>query len=103
MKTEAHSTNSQDLNSSADVGRNLGAVGAMFMVFLCCWLFLRYVSKDSAIAFGVAMICAVSTWFIRCERCHSSIYYEAGGRRFPSYGAMFLIRNRCPHCGLERL
>jgi uncharacterized membrane protein len=47
--------------------------GAAFMVFLSCWLFLRYVSGNSAIAFGIAGVSAVSVWFIRCERCHSSI------------------------------
>lgn len=77
--------------------------GVVFGVFVCCWLYLRYVSGNSVFAFAVAGISSVSMWFIRCEQCHSSLYYRAGGRRFPSYGLTFLIHRRCPHCGLERL
>lgn len=97
-----------DAASATSLSGNHGSLvrvkaGVAFMAFLCCWLFLRYVSGASAGVFAVAAISSVAMWFIRCERCHSSLYYRSGGRRFPSYGLTFLIQRRCPHCGLERL
>jgi DNA-directed RNA polymerase subunit RPC12/RpoP len=77
--------------------------GTVLLIFVSCWLYLRYISDQIDAVLAVAGISAVSAWFIRCERCKSSIYYRAGGTRFPSYGVKFLITSRCPHCGLRRL
>ena len=50
---------------------------------------------------------AVLFYFVRCETCHSSIYYTSGGKRTlflgdPSSRQRFLFASRCPVCGQER-
>jgi hypothetical protein len=50
---------------------------------------------------------AVLFYFVRCETCHSSIYYTAGGERTLFFGdsssrQRFLFASKCPVCGQER-
>jgi hypothetical protein len=79
----------------------------LFSIFLGCsisLLVLPYWNQN--LLFSLAAISAVLTFFVRCERCHSSIYYRAGGRRVLFHGASTLrtlLGKRCPSCGLERI
>jgi hypothetical protein len=52
------------------------------------------VSGTIAGVVAVAAVSSVAMWFIRCERCHSSLYYRAGERRFSSYGLSGLTERR---------
>jgi hypothetical protein len=76
-------------------------------LFLACWVTLKLWPNwhDNAL-FAVAALSAVLFYFIRCETCHSSIYYRRGGRRaFPAgLGAFALLtKKRCPECGMDRI
>ena len=76
-------------------------------VFLGCGVALRFQSRlPDELLFAVAALSAVLVYFIRCERCHSSIYYRAGGKRVLLHGASslaILASRRCPCCDLERI
>jgi hypothetical protein len=82
-------------------------VAALSIVFLGCWLALIFqVTRHWEYIFVLAGASAVSVNFVRCERCHSSLYYRAGGTRVFFYGpksASFLWSKQCPACGLERV
>ena len=79
----------------------------LFIAFMACWLVLSlrpHWHEDLVLV--VAGVSAVLYYFIRCEQCHSSIYYRAGGKRvlFPGPSTIsILTAKRCPCCGLERI
>jgi hypothetical protein len=54
-------------------------------------------------AMGVA---SMLFYFVRCETCHSSIYYTAGGKRNFFVGGSstwrFIVASKCPVCGRKR-
>ena len=74
----------------------------VFLIFVACWLWLKYISSHENLVFSIAAITAILPWFLRCERCKSSIYYRAGGVRMPRYSLSFFTARQCPCCGLER-
>ena len=95
---------------SADEPKSLFRVKILilFTVFLCCWLAFTFnVSRNYENAiFCVAGASAILIYFVRCESCHSSIYYRKGGTRklfggFDYY--KFALAGRCPCCGRERI
>jgi hypothetical protein len=76
---------------------------ALTATFAACWL-AGFVGT-AAHGFAVASIAAISVmflYFVRCERCRSSLYYRAGGARAP-WKVSFLWAKRCPCCELERI
>lgn len=80
---------------------------AVVLLFLICALLLKITSSEKYqdIIFLVAAAICVAPYFIRCETCHSSIYYGAGGERHFFAGQRFntfLFAARCPYCGMER-
>jgi hypothetical protein len=77
----------------------------LLTVFLGCLIALRKGSPHVIALFAVAAASSLLQYFVRCESCHSSIYYRAGGSRSLIAGpstVRFLYSNRCPYCGLER-
>jgi hypothetical protein len=77
---------------------------ALSGIFLACWLVLRFqFTTHDILALAIAGAAAVLLYFVRCERCHSSLYYRAGGARRFFPGPSFLWAKRCPSCNLERL
>jgi hypothetical protein len=75
-------------------------------IFLGCGTALKHSVAYEDTLLAIAGISAMLLWFVRCETCKSSIYYQAGGGRrlFPTYASMkFFAARRCPGCGQERL
>lgn len=78
---------------------------ALLVVFLGCLIAIHNRSPHALALMLVAAVSSVLQYLVRCESCHSSIYYRAGGRRTLIAGPStfrFLYSNRCPYCGLER-
>lgn len=79
----------------------------LFVLFVGCWLsLLRNPSWHEITLLVVAGVAAVLFYFVRCERCHTSIYYRAGGTRVLFQGRsslLVLASKKCPSCGLERI
>lgn len=79
----------------------------LFLIFYACWLYLRYFDgpRYGNMILAVAGASALLFYFVRCEKCKSSIYYTAGGKRHQFlWGApRFLMANECPICGLIRV
>jgi hypothetical protein len=67
----------------------------VLLAFMACWLWLKYARRYDDWMFIVAAIIATLPWFIRCEKCKSSIYYKGGGARHLSFATFFTAR-RCP-------
>jgi len=88
---------------SADEPKSLFRVkiAILFTVFVCCWL-----AFDENAILGVAGASAILMYFVRCESCHSSIYYRKGGVR-KIFGAFdyykFALAGRCPCCARKRI
>jgi hypothetical protein len=83
-------------------------IAFLFMVFFGCWLALAlHVARDYENAvFFIAAASAILMYFVRCESCHSSIYYRKGGVRkiFGSFDFYkFALAGRCPCCGRKRI
>lgn len=79
---------------------------ALFGGFVVCLICLRLGLWSQAVLFGIAAVCAVGVYFVRCEQCKSSIYFVTGGsRRFPAGPSAyrFLLSASCPYCGRPRL
>ena len=102
--TEAHVDTQEPAASRSLVRVKAGVLAALF---LACWVALKvWPDWHGSALIAVAAMSAVLFYFIRCEKCHSSIYYRRGGRRtFPAgLGALALLsRKRCPECGMERI
>lgn len=76
---------------------------ALVAVFLVCWLVLRAGTAAYGLALvGIAAFSASFLIFIRCERCHSSLYYRSGGTH-AFWKLSFLWAKRCPCCELDRI
>jgi hypothetical protein len=83
-------------------------IAILFGVFFCCWLaFALKIARNYENAIlGVAGASAILMYFVRCESCHSSIYYRKGGVRkfFGSFDYYkFALSGRCPCCGRKRI
>jgi hypothetical protein len=98
-------------SSTSPPGKSFVRVKAVvvFTAFLGCWIAVLYGSTHGGALLAVAGAAAVLLYFVRCESCHSSIYYRAGGERTLFFGPRaslrgfgFLASGRCPYCGLER-
>jgi hypothetical protein len=80
---------------------------SLFLIFYSCWLYLKYFDgpRYENTLLAAAGASAVLFYFIRCEKCKSSIYYTAGGKRhlFLWGAPRFLMANECPICGLIRV
>jgi hypothetical protein len=78
----------------------------LFVVFFSCWCAVLWAPHwHSNAVFLVAAVAAVLVYFVRCESCHSSIYYRAGSERsfFADKTALLmLVGKQCPICGLKR-
>lgn len=83
-------------------------VAMLASVFLACGLVIKFVPlAHPELLLPLMALAAVPINFVRCERCHSSLYYRAGGTRVfvqstPSV-LRFVLAKRCPVCGLERI
>jgi hypothetical protein len=79
----------------------------LFLIFYACWLYLKYFDgpRYENTLLAVAGASALLFYFVRCEKCKSSIYYTAGGKRhlFLWGAPRFLMANECPICGLIRV
>jgi hypothetical protein len=99
------------MNSSPDSNRSAAPrsryrvkVIVLAAIFLACWFVLRFqFTTHDIIVLSIAGATAVLVNFVRCERCHSSLYYHAGGTRRFFGSPSFLWVKRCPSCDLERL
>jgi len=82
-------------------------VAVLFLVFISCWCAVLWAPHwHTDAVFVVAAVAAVLVYFVRCESCHSSIYYRAGGERSLFVGKtsiLVLVGKHCPVCGLERI
>jgi len=95
---------------SADQPKSLLRVkiAALFGVFALCalllWLEIAHSQGQQLAAVGVAALSGILLSFVRCEACHSSIYYRAGGTRklFGNDFYRFVLARQCPCCGLRR-
>jgi|SRR5689334_6443952 len=77
----------------------------LLAVFLGCLIGVHYRSPHALALIVVAGFSSMLQYLVRCESCHSSIYYRAGGGRTLIFGpsaTRFMYSNRCPYCGLER-
>jgi hypothetical protein len=74
----------------------------LHIVFLCCAIALANRSDHVLALMGIAGASAILVYFVRCESCKSSIYYRAGGERYPPNPSRFLYSARCPYCELKR-
>ena len=77
----------------------------LLTVFLGCLIGIYNRSPHVLALIVVAGISSMLQYLVRCETCHSSIYYRAGGGRTLIAGpssTRFMYSNRCPYCGLER-
>jgi hypothetical protein len=79
----------------------------LVVTFLGCWILLKYFDshRDENTLLAIAGVSAILLYFVRCERCKSSIYYTAGGKRsLRLLGAPgFLMAKKCPICGKLRV
>ena len=78
---------------------------ALLAVFLGCLIGIDNRSPHALALILVAGVSSMLQYLVRCESCHSSIYYRAGGDRTfiaRPRAFRFLYSNRCPYCGLER-
>src|SRR5271154_3081474 len=98
-----------NLTTPVTIGRSRYRVKIVVLcaVFLGCWFALRFhATRHWEYLFLVAAAAAIPVNYVRCERCHSSLYYRAGGTRvfFDSPTSVsFLWAKLCPVCGLERI
>lgn len=79
---------------------------ALLVVFLGCLIGIHYRPSNALALILVAGFSSMLQYLVRCESCHSSIYYRAGGDRNLIAGPSafrFMYNGRCPYCGLERL
>jgi hypothetical protein len=79
---------------------------ALAAAFLGCWLALAFkLPVNDHALLAIAGVSAIFLYFVRCERCHSSIYYRAGGTRtlFHIRSLSILWAKQCPSCKLERV
>jgi hypothetical protein len=79
---------------------------ALDAVFLGCLVAIFSGSPHVLALFGGAAVSSILQYFVRCESCHSSIYYQAGGGRTLIFGpsrSRFMYNSQCPYCGLERV
>ena len=77
----------------------------LLAVFLGCVIGFYNDSPHALALFAVAGASSLLQYFVRCESCHSSIYYRAGGGRNLLFGPSsyrFMYSSQCPYCGLER-
>jgi len=77
----------------------------LLAVFLGCLIGVHYTPPHALALIVVAGISSMLQYLVRCESCHSSIYYRAGGDRTLIAGPStfrFMYNSRCPYCGLER-
>lgn len=52
-------------------------IAILCAVFLGCWIGLKlHVTRHPEFLFALAAVAAVPVNFVRCERCHSSLYYR---------------------------
>lgn len=75
-------------------------------VFAICGYAYALDLTQSMLPFAIASVAAIGLYFVRCETCKSSIYYERGGtRHFPAslYSVRFLLQRKCPVCSMRRL
>src|SRR5215471_17035251 len=78
---------------------------ALLTVFLGCLIAIYNGSPHALALVVVAGVSSMLQYLVRCESCHSSIYYRAGGVRALIAGpsaTRFMYGNACPYCGLER-
>jgi hypothetical protein len=77
----------------------------LLAVFVGCLIAIGYGSPHVLALVVVAGASSLLQYLVRCESCHSSIYYRAGGGRTLIAGpsrSRFMYASRCPYCGLER-
>lgn len=97
------------MSSATPVPRSLVRIKALVLgsIFAACAIVLRFVPEwHPLLLVGIAALAGVLHNFVRCEQCHSSIYYQGGGRRvfFAGRSAYrFLYSNQCPYCQRKRL
>ena len=78
---------------------------ALLAVFIGCLIGIHYRSQHALALILIASVSSMLQYLVRCESCHSSIYYRAGGNRTLFAGPSrfgFMYNSRCPYCGLER-
>jgi hypothetical protein len=93
------------LTDQSNASKSLVRVKAilLFVIFTGCWLSLKFSGKNENLFLAISGVSAVLVFFIRCEGCKSSIYYQRGERRFPPFGLVgFLMAGQCPICGRRR-
>jgi hypothetical protein len=78
----------------------------LFSVFVVSALAMDSGFVRSDLPLAIAAIAAVGVYFVRCETCRSTIYYERGGSRHVPvgpYASRFMFQKRCPVCSQGRL
>jgi 4-hydroxybenzoate polyprenyltransferase len=102
--SEAHVDTQQRTVPRSMVRIKAAILAAVFLASSVVLTIVPHWHDDALLA--VAGCAAILFYFVRCESCHSSIYYRRGGRRaFPAgpNALAVLASKRCPECGRERI
>lgn len=80
-------------------------VAIVWVIFLGCWTTVRFFTLSPAwqdALLLVAMVDAISTYFIRCERCHEPVV-SLRPDKVPGLWRVMAPEKVCPKCGMERI